>query len=241
MSRPRSSSSEREPSVSRASSRSGRESPRVVRRSRSPTAEEGVVAALGIDPHQAGEIDEADVSTSSSSCSSTRPWSRSARSGSTTSTTVAPRDVQRALFDRQLEIASAAGLPVVIHTRDADGDTAAALSVVRRNRHPPLLLGSGPARHGARARLLRVVRRERDLSEGRSAAGGGGRRARRSDPRRDRQPVSRAAAAPRQAKRAGQRAPHARRPRGSAGSPESPRSRAQIDRNASVAFGLSRP
>ena len=41
---------------------------------------------------------------------------------------LAPRPVQRELFDRQLEIASAAGLPVVIHTRDADADTAAVLA-----------------------------------------------------------------------------------------------------------------
>lgn len=38
-----------------------------------------------------------------------------------------PRDVQRAVFSRQLEIASEAGLPVVIHSRDADEDTIAIL------------------------------------------------------------------------------------------------------------------
>jgi TatD DNase family protein len=32
------------------------------------------------------------------------------------------------LFDRQLEVAASAGLPVVIHTRDADTDTASALA-----------------------------------------------------------------------------------------------------------------
>ncbi len=40
----------------------------------------------------------------------------------------APRDVQRSLFERQLEIASELDLPVVIHTRDATADTAAALA-----------------------------------------------------------------------------------------------------------------
>jgi TatD DNase family protein len=35
---------------------------------------------------------------------------------------------QRALFEEQLELAAAAGLPVVIHTRDAEDDTAAALA-----------------------------------------------------------------------------------------------------------------
>ena len=41
---------------------------------------------------------------------------------------LAPRHAQRALLERQLELASSAGLPVVIHTREADADTAAALA-----------------------------------------------------------------------------------------------------------------
>ncbi len=36
---------------------------------------------------------------------------------------LSPRDVQRAVFERQLAIADAAGLPVVIHTREAWKDT----------------------------------------------------------------------------------------------------------------------
>jgi len=35
----------------------------------------------------------------------------------------APRDAQRAVFQRQLEIASALDLPVIVHTRNADADT----------------------------------------------------------------------------------------------------------------------
>ena len=50
-------------------------------------AEQGVFAALGIDPHQAGGAEASPASTSSSSCSSTRAPSRSARRASTTSTT----------------------------------------------------------------------------------------------------------------------------------------------------------
>jgi TatD DNase family protein len=91
------------------------------------SAEEGVVAALGIDPHQARErdagripelvelLEHADVVAVG-------------EIGLDYFHDRAPRDVQRALFDRQLEVASTAGLPVVIHTRDADGDTAAALA-----------------------------------------------------------------------------------------------------------------
>jgi TatD DNase family protein len=38
-----------------------------------------------------------------------------------------PRDVQRAVFERQLALAAAAGLPVVIHTREAWEDTVSIL------------------------------------------------------------------------------------------------------------------
>ena len=90
-------------------------------------AEQGVFAALGIDPHHAGGPKRRGW-TSSSSCSGTRgPW-RSARRASTTSM-ICPRPVDSA----RSSIASsrsrqAASLPVVIHTRDADADTAAALA-----------------------------------------------------------------------------------------------------------------
>ena len=39
-----------------------------------------------------------------------------------------PRDVQRTVFERQLEIAAAAGKPIVIHTREAWDDTLGILS-----------------------------------------------------------------------------------------------------------------
>lgn len=38
-----------------------------------------------------------------------------------------PREVQRAVFERQLALAEAAGKPVVVHAREADADVAAAL------------------------------------------------------------------------------------------------------------------
>src|ERR1051325_1963623 len=41
-----------------------------------------------------------------------------------------PRDVQRAVFDRQLEIAAEAGKPIVIHTREAWDDTLAQIGAL---------------------------------------------------------------------------------------------------------------
>ena len=44
-----------------------------------------------------------------------------------------PRDVQRAVFERQLEIAAATAKPVVIHTREAWDDTLAILRSARQS------------------------------------------------------------------------------------------------------------
>ena len=43
----------------------------------------------------------------------------------------APRDRQRAVFGEQIELANATGRPLVIHTREADADTFAALEAAR--------------------------------------------------------------------------------------------------------------
>ena len=43
-----------------------------------------------------------------------------------------PRDVQRSVFERQLALAAEAGLPIVIHTREAWEDT---MSILRTNWH----------------------------------------------------------------------------------------------------------
>ena len=126
-----------------------------------------------------------------------------------------PRDVQQAVFRAQLRLARELELPVVIHTREADDDTLAILreegggelrGVLHcftgspRSRAPALDLGfyislagivtfpkAGELRETAQARAAR------------SAAG------------RNRQPVSGAGAAPRQAQRAGVRRARRRR------------------------------
>ncbi len=89
--------------------------------------EEGVFAALGVHPHQAGGEEVAHLDE-------LRLLVRHERAvavgeiGLDYFRDYAPREAQRALFDRQLELADELDLPVVIHTRAADGDTAAALA-----------------------------------------------------------------------------------------------------------------
>ena len=89
--------------------------------------EEGVFAALGIDPHQAGSREAARVGELVELLGHPSVVAVG-ETGLDYFHDLAPRAAQRALFDRQLEVAASAGLPVVIHTRDADADTAAALA-----------------------------------------------------------------------------------------------------------------
>jgi TatD DNase family protein len=88
---------------------------------------EEVYAALGIDPHQAGEpeagrVDELrELLEDDKSVAVGETGLDYFRDG-------APRDRQRRLFEAQLELATDLGKPVVIHTRDADSDTADVLA-----------------------------------------------------------------------------------------------------------------
>ena len=88
---------------------------------------EEVFAAVGIDPHQAGDAEANRVEE-------LRALAEHDRSVAVGETGLdyfrdrAPRDRQRKLFEAQLELASDLGKPVVIHTRDADGDTADVLA-----------------------------------------------------------------------------------------------------------------
>lgn len=88
---------------------------------------EGVFAALGIHPHQAGEED-ADC------LDELRELLRDDRAVAVGETGLdyyrdyAPRDRQLVLFERQLELAAELQKPIVIHTRSASDDTAAALA-----------------------------------------------------------------------------------------------------------------
>jgi TatD DNase family protein len=89
--------------------------------------QQGVFAALGIDPHHAGGEEAGRVGELEELLAQPLVVAVG-ETGLDYFHDLAPRPVQRALFDRQLELAAAAGLPVVIHTRDAEEDTAAALA-----------------------------------------------------------------------------------------------------------------
>jgi TatD DNase family protein len=88
--------------------------------------EDGVVAALGIDPHQAaspeaGRVDELRALLAHPKAVAV------GETGLDGYHTFATLSEQRVLMDRQLELAAELELPVVIHSREAETETAAAL------------------------------------------------------------------------------------------------------------------
>jgi TatD DNase family protein len=87
-------------------------------------AHDGVFACLGVHPHEAGSPADLDE---------LRRLLRHDRAVAVGETGLdyfrdyAPRDAQRALFERELALAAELGMPVVVHTRAADADTLACL------------------------------------------------------------------------------------------------------------------
>jgi TatD DNase family protein len=89
--------------------------------------EPGVFAALGIHPHQAADDDAGRLDELRELLG--RPKAVAVgETGLDFYRDFAPRDRQAALFDAELALAAALGKPVVVHCRAADAETAAALA-----------------------------------------------------------------------------------------------------------------
>ncbi len=87
----------------------------------------GVWSTAGVHPHEAGSAKPGDTEAIRALAESRREVVAIGETGLDYHYDNAPRPVQRALFDRHLEIGADLGLPVVVHARDADDDVAAAL------------------------------------------------------------------------------------------------------------------
>jgi TatD DNase family protein len=88
---------------------------------------EGVFAALGVHPHQAADPDAAAVEELRELLADPRAVAVG-ETGLDHYRDYAPRDRQLELFEQQLELAAGLGKTVVIHTRAASDETAAALA-----------------------------------------------------------------------------------------------------------------
>jgi len=83
----------------------------------------GIRASAGLHPHEASRFDDAVLGELDRLAG--RPEVVAiGETGLDYHYDSAPRDAQRAAFRAQAELAARHGLPVVVHTRDADGDTA---------------------------------------------------------------------------------------------------------------------
>ena len=85
-------------------------------------AYDGVLAALGIHPHEAATFDLANLAELRALLDHPRVVAVG-ETGLDYFRDYAPAEAQQRLFDAQLELARDAGKPVVIHTRAADDDT----------------------------------------------------------------------------------------------------------------------
>jgi TatD DNase family protein len=88
---------------------------------------DGVYAALGIDPHQASSPEAARLDELRSLLGHPKVVAIGETGLDNARNFAAPAD-QRKLFEAQLGVAHEHALPVVIHSRDADTETAAALA-----------------------------------------------------------------------------------------------------------------
>ena len=88
---------------------------------------EGVFAALGVHPHQAATEDADRVADLRRLLGHERAVAVG-ETGLDFFRDYAPREAQLRLFERQLRVAADLGKPVVVHTREADEATAAALT-----------------------------------------------------------------------------------------------------------------
>ena len=87
---------------------------------------EGVYAALGIHPHQAGSEDATRLAELRDLLGDTAAVAVG-ETGLDFYRDYAPHDAQLELFERQLALAQELGKPVVVHTRAADEETSRAL------------------------------------------------------------------------------------------------------------------
>jgi TatD DNase family protein len=86
-----------------------------------------VYAAVGVHPHDAKLFDDVAEARLVSLCEQSKRVIAWGEIGLDYHYDHSPRDIQRQVFRRQLRLARARNLPVVIHSRDADDDTVSIL------------------------------------------------------------------------------------------------------------------
>jgi TatD DNase family protein len=104
----------------------GTDGPSIERALAAAHGHDGVIAIVGRHPHETEGFGQADIAEVERAAADPRARAIG-ETGLDYYRDYAPRDHQRSAFEAQLELASRAGLPVVIHTRAAEADTFALL------------------------------------------------------------------------------------------------------------------
>lgn len=79
-------------------------------------------AAVGVHPHEASKADTDELSRLASIWQGNPAVVAAGEVGLDYHYDFSPRDVQQLVFRRQLEVARSAGLPIIVHSREAHGD-----------------------------------------------------------------------------------------------------------------------
>lgn len=93
--------------------------------------EAGIYASVGVHPHDAKRFRDEDVDTLSRWLTEEKKVVALGEIGLDYYYDLSPRDVQKEVFARQLDLAYALGKPVILHIRDAHGD---AIDLLRAHR-----------------------------------------------------------------------------------------------------------
>lgn len=101
--------------------------------------ERGIYAAVGVHPHDAKDFREADIPVLTRWLTEEEKVVALGEIGLDYYYDLSPRDVQKDVFARQLDLAYELDKPVILHIRDAHGDT---LDLLRahRDRLPPCVV-----------------------------------------------------------------------------------------------------
>lgn len=92
---------------------------------------ENIYAAVGVHPHDAKNFTEADIPQLTQWLTQEKKVKALGEIGLDYFYDLSPRDVQKAVFERQLELAHTLQKPVILHIRDAHGDT---IDILRAHR-----------------------------------------------------------------------------------------------------------
>ena len=101
--------------------------------------EPGIYASVGVHPHDAKDFTEADIPVLTRWLTQEAKVVALGEIGLDYYYDLSPRDVQKDVFARQLELAYALDKPVILHIRDAHGDTMDLLRA-HRDRLPPCVV-----------------------------------------------------------------------------------------------------